>query len=191
MSTLTKRDKLLNSALTLFSSQGIHSTSTASIAKHASVANGTLFHHFENKLALVEALYISIKQTLSQSVVLTAKLQSMPIKAQANALWDITLDWSINNPTQLLFCQQVATENVLPLQTRLQAMKQELSILETLITAGQAQNAIVDFPIELMIDQCQSQIICSSLFFINNPVLVADTNYRTSAFELFWRSIAV
>ena len=191
MSIVSKRDKLLVSALTLFGSQGIHSTSTASIAKHAGVANGTLFHHFDNKLALVEALYISIKQTLSQSAVLSQDMQSMPIKQQANALWDIAIDWAISHPVQLLFGQQVTSENVLPLETRLNAMKQELSILEALILVGQSQQKIADFPIDLMIEQCQSQIICSGLFFINNPTLAQETKYRYSAFELFWRAIAV
>lgn len=188
--TVSKRDKLLNSALDLFSKNGIHSTSTASIAKHAEVATGTLFHHFDNKLALIEALYISIKQGLSQSAVITQDMLSMPMKQQASTLWNIAIDWAISNPTALIFCQQVASENALPLQTRLSAMKQELSVLEAMITAGQSNKEIIDFPLDLMIDQCQAQIITSGLFFINNKSYAADSVYRHSAFELFWRAIA-
>jgi AcrR family transcriptional regulator len=189
--TVSKRDKLLHSALVLFSANGVHNTSTASIAKHAGVATGTLFHHFENKLTLIEALYISIKQGLSQSAIITQEMLSMPMKQKANTLWNIAIDWAINHPTELIFCQQVASDNILPLQTRLKAMKQELSILEELITVGQSNNEIIDFPLDLMINQCQSQIITSGLFFISHPSYMSNSVYRQSAFGLFWRAIAI
>ena len=51
-----KRDKILQAALELFAEQGFRGTSTAQIAKHAGVATGTLFHHFESK----EALYLEL-----------------------------------------------------------------------------------------------------------------------------------
>jgi len=189
--SISKREKLLQSALILFSDNGVHSTSTASIAKHAGVANGTLFHHFESKLALVEALYISIKHQLSQVAVLDAHLVDLPLKQQVSKLWNMTIDWAIENPKALIFCQQVATSNILPLAVRLKAMKQELSILEAMITLGQSQEQIIDFPIDLMIDQCQAQIITSALFFISNEFYAQDKTYRDSAFELFWRAIAI
>lgn len=187
----TKREKLLQSALLLFGENGIHNTSTASIAKHAGVANGTLFHHFDNKKTLIEALYISIKHELSQCVLLTEENQTLPIIQQAQCLWDLSIDWGIKNPSALIFCQQVTAENLLPLSLRLAAMKQELSILETMITTGQAQGKIANYPIDLMLEQCQSQVITSGLFFINNSVLNSDSSYRKSAFDMFWRAIAI
>lgn len=185
----TKRDKLLNSALVLFSENGIHSSSTASIAKHAGVANGTLFHHFENKQTLIESLYVSIKHELSQSVLLTPEHQALSIKQQAQLLWNMSIDWGVNNPAAFIFCQQVTAENILPLSLRLAAMKQELSILETMIIAGQQQDYIAKYPMDLMLEQCQSQIIGSGLFFINNPLISSDIIYRQSAFDMFWRAI--
>lgn len=44
-----KRQAILETALRLFVDQGFHGTSTASIAKQAGVATGTLFHHFPTK----------------------------------------------------------------------------------------------------------------------------------------------
>lgn len=191
MKKSTKRDALLNSALTLFSEQGIHATSTASIAKHAGVANGTLFHHFENKQALVAALYIEIKQQLAAKLVINDTLADLSLKQQVANLWHKALTWAINHPKQLLYFQQVVTERALPQKQRLDAMKQELSILEMLITYGQTNGLIVDFPLDLLLDHCQSQMIASGLFFINNPQLVNNKSYQNNAFELFWRAIAI
>ena len=49
MSKIDKKQAILDTALTLFVSQGFYATSTASIAKTAGVATGTLFHHFASK----------------------------------------------------------------------------------------------------------------------------------------------
>ena len=190
MSKVTKRDLLLSSALTLFSEQGIHSTSTASIAKHAGVANGTLFHHFDNKQSLISALYIASKQQLASELVLSDDLLSQPLKQQVEALWHLALDWAISHPCQLIFFQQVATESALPQALRIEAMKTELSILELMITVGQSQDIIVKYPLDLLLDHCQSQMIASGLFFINNPLLIKNSDYRDNAFNLFWRAIA-
>ena len=53
--TTDKKQAILHSALQLFVNKGFNATSTASIAKAAGVATGTLFHHFptKNLLALV------------------------------------------------------------------------------------------------------------------------------------------
>lgn len=188
---ITKRERLLQSALVLFGENGIHNTSTASIAKHAGVANGTLFHHFDNKKTLIEALYISIKHDLSKYVLLTQADQALPIKQQAQCLWNLSIDWGIKNPAALVFCQQVTAENLLALPLRLAAMKQELAILENMLIAGQAQGKIANYPMDLMLEQCQSQVITSGLFFINNNALSADQLYRQSAFDMFWQAIAI
>jgi AcrR family transcriptional regulator len=52
MTMLSTKDKIYQSALDLFASQGIQSTSTAQISKKAGVASGTLFVHFKSKQEL-------------------------------------------------------------------------------------------------------------------------------------------
>ena len=61
---MTKREKILQTAMNLFIDKGIQSTSTALIAKEAGVATGTLFHHFKTKEELVHALYNLIFDSL-------------------------------------------------------------------------------------------------------------------------------
>ncbi|MEZ9985105.1 TetR/AcrR family transcriptional regulator, partial [Vibrio sp. 10N.261.49.A3] len=61
---ITKRQKILDAALLLFSQQGLEGTSTGQIAKTAGVAKATLFHHFENKSLLIEELFRELKVEL-------------------------------------------------------------------------------------------------------------------------------
>ena len=61
---MTKREIILQTAMSLFIEKGIQSTSTASIAKAANVATGTLFHHFKTKEELITQLYNLIFDSL-------------------------------------------------------------------------------------------------------------------------------
>ena len=60
--TTDKKQAILDSALQLFVKKGFNATSTASIAKAAGVATGTLFHHFPTKKDIMSQLFLSIKQ---------------------------------------------------------------------------------------------------------------------------------
>lgn len=64
MSSSVTRTLIMDSALELFAKQGVHTTSTNSIAKHAGVASGTIFVHFKSKQELVDELYIKYKSEI-------------------------------------------------------------------------------------------------------------------------------
>lgn len=49
----SKKDRILESALKLFSSQGFHSTTTKEIAVDSGVAEGLIFYYFEDKRKLL------------------------------------------------------------------------------------------------------------------------------------------
>ena len=51
-----KRERLLDAARSLFAERGYAATTTAQLARAAGVAEGTVFHHFESKRALLEAV---------------------------------------------------------------------------------------------------------------------------------------
>lgn len=51
-----KKERILESALELFASNGFHATSTSKVAKAAGVSEGLIFRHFENKEGLLKSL---------------------------------------------------------------------------------------------------------------------------------------
>ena len=51
-----KRARLLEAARSLFAEHGYAATTTAQLAREAGVAEGTVFHHFPSKRALLEAV---------------------------------------------------------------------------------------------------------------------------------------
>lgn len=53
---ISKKEYILENALTLFATEGYSSTSTSKVAKHAKVSEGLIFRHFKNKEGLLEAV---------------------------------------------------------------------------------------------------------------------------------------
>lgn len=185
----TKKEQILDSALTLFSEKGIDATSTASIAKAAGVATGTLFHHFPSKQALVHELYLSIKQDLSQQFAPVTTDTDGELKQQACALWNNAIDWAIGSPQKLRFFQMVSASQLLSVQEKANAMAQELGVIFKLIELGQASQEFAKHPMELLALNCQGLFFTASNFYIDNPQYVNDTQYRQSSFDIFWNAL--
>lgn len=64
----TKRQAILSGALGVLDKRGLAGFSMAAVARAAGVATGTIYLYFENKEALLNALYIGMKAELSRQV---------------------------------------------------------------------------------------------------------------------------
>lgn len=90
-----KRKLLIEAAISLFSSQGFWNTSTASIAKHAKVATGTLFNYFSSKQDLIDGVFEEIEQELYRHLVVNL---DDDFKLELRKLWGCYIHWSLDNP---------------------------------------------------------------------------------------------
>lgn len=61
-----RKEKILESALELFASQGYSATPTSKIAKKAGVSEGLIFRHFVNKKGLLEAIMTEAERRLGE-----------------------------------------------------------------------------------------------------------------------------
>lgn len=59
------KDKIIDSALTLFSDQGFHQTSVDQIARHAGVSKGLTYNYFDSKEALLSAIIERASERMS------------------------------------------------------------------------------------------------------------------------------
>jgi AcrR family transcriptional regulator len=187
---INKKQQLLESALTLFVNQGIDATSTASIAKHAGVANGTLFHHFSSKEELVLTLYKIIKQDFATQIE-AFTFDETNLKQQVKLIWEQAINWAITNATKQQFCLQVSQYHQLSGQVKTQILTEAFDFLPKLIEFGQQHNVFANYPLELMIDNAHGQFISGSNYLTNNPKRVTDETHREAIFEMFWKSLTL
>jgi len=97
-----KKKRILEAALNLFTEKGIDNTSTALISKEANVAAGTIYLYFENKVDLINKLYLSIKEESMVSSFLYLFEHSVDYDS-LEKVWMENVEWGVKNPNKFRF----------------------------------------------------------------------------------------
>ncbi len=92
-----KKQALLEAATVAIAHSGI-GASTATIARGARVAEGTLFRYFATKDELLRALYLHLKQLLCRRILGELDLQNSHPKVLLNNIWNSYIDWGMQCP---------------------------------------------------------------------------------------------
>jgi AcrR family transcriptional regulator len=113
-----KRGAILDAAVHEIARRGL-AASTASIAKRAGVATGTLFTYFSNKHVLLNELYLELKREaygrVNANFPATASAE-----ARARHIWTEFLSWGIESPERRKVSLLLTVSDVLTANTRAQ-----------------------------------------------------------------------
>lgn len=92
------RDRVLEAALECFDDVGYDRTSIARIRERSGVSNGALFHHFPNKEAIADALYLEAMRSVQRDY--WSALQQAPgtLRQGVADIIRNMLAWVENNP---------------------------------------------------------------------------------------------
>ena len=99
-----RRESILDAALQCFVERGYHGTSIPEIAEQANIAAGTIYHYFDSKEALVNALYRSWKTKVGQRV-FTRFPQAAPVREQFRAMWNEMVSFAQGAPKAFAFIE--------------------------------------------------------------------------------------
>ncbi|GLP95526.1 TetR/AcrR family transcriptional regulator [Paraferrimonas sedimenticola] len=190
----TKRDAILDAALKLFVEQGFEATSTASVARAAEVATGTLFHHFANKQELLDQLYLQVKEDmasiLAQSVQGAAPPSSaVEYRALVESVWKQSIETALANPLKTRFFYRFFKGHEVSDSINQQAIDQAIGLIGELLQLGQGH--LTHAPLPLMAHMSHSQFLAATEYFMANPELWHQAKHRDAAFQLMWKGISV
>lgn len=99
-----RRESILDAALQCFVERGFHGTAIPQIAEKAAIAAGTIYHYFDSKEALVNALYRHWKSTVARRV-FTAFPQGAPVRQQFRVMWHEMVAFARAEPRAFAFIE--------------------------------------------------------------------------------------
>lgn len=153
--------------------------STGKVARAAEVPNGTLFHYFPTKQALLDALYVYLKQDLVDAIgeVDTAA----PFKAQARMIWDRWTSWAIRYPARHRVVQLLRGADLISSAAVDESASAFVVPSSVLRATGQA-GLLVDLPLEHIVAVVEAQLELAVAAGL-------DADQRAEAFEMAWAGI--
>ena len=143
---LKNREKILDTALRLFTLYGVDATPTARISKEAGVSTGTLFHYFPDKDRLVGQLYLSIKKEMAGAVRCNDD-PSLPTRERIGQGMRGYIAWGVENPLKVRFLDQCYNYPGIREDVQKQAYD-EFSWMAGLITSAVREGLLPDLPAE-------------------------------------------
>src|SRR5580704_10571772 len=111
-----KRSAILDAAVHEIAHNGL-AASTASIAKRAGVASGSLFTYFPDKETLFNELYLELKREVYSRVNADFP-QTASLETRARHVWTQFLSWAIESPERRKVSVLLNVSDVLTADTR-------------------------------------------------------------------------
>ncbi len=144
-----KREAILSGALSVVERQGLAGLSIDSVAKAAGVATGTVYVYFENKEALLNALYVEVKAELGRRVFLGSEA-GIATKPAFERMCVAYLRYVATHSAELVFMHQFHNSPYILEHSR-KATSGTLLPLHQLLERAQAERLLKDLPLPLMI----------------------------------------
>lgn len=124
--TETRQKAILQAALKSFSTKGFTETTMEDIKRLSGASTGSIYHHFENKEMLAQALYLEGRSDLNSS--LLAAITAKPPRVGIKDLIYAYLDWFEQHPDLGQFVMQAGSTEYLGSYVRVVRQKIQLAL---------------------------------------------------------------
>jgi TetR/AcrR family transcriptional regulator, repressor of fatR-cypB operon len=104
MSNIDKRGEIIKASLELIAEHGFHGAPMSMIADRAGVAAGTIYRYFENKDALIIALYAEIDERIG-AVIMKGYEPEKPIRERFLHIFSALLRYFTGNPCDFRYIE--------------------------------------------------------------------------------------
>ncbi|QGZ57510.1 TetR/AcrR family transcriptional regulator [Paraburkholderia acidiphila] len=179
-----KRNALLVAATHAVAEQGVLA-STASIARRAGVAEGTLFTYFENKDVLFQELYLHLKDELAETIMPDYPSEA-DFRLRLEHVFQHYVRWGVANTAGRLAIARLSASGQLWDETRTKGMEPFLAVSQMMEEAVQS-GVLLDAPIAFLYSIIE-RIADTTIEFVERQPDNAE-RHRQLGFHAAWRAI--
>jgi len=177
-----KRNAIMTAAIRVIAAQGL-AAPTATIAKEAGVANGSLFNYFETKADLVNQLYLELKLE-----VMAAALDGLPtqdsLREQAFHVWNGWCQWAVANPDRRRTLALLGVSDEIAPAYREKGRHAYAGIAQ-LMERARASGPMRDQPMAFFMALVESLSCATMDYMIEHPDQAEQ--HSQAGFEALWR----
>lgn len=143
-----KYDAIMQATLDLVIEGGFHGLSMSKIAKRAGVAAATIYVYFDNTEAILNQLYMDLKQLVAKDITQGYK-PFMSAEEGFKIIWRNQFESLINFSKEYLFLEQFANSPFITNISREEGMRQFRPVLE-FFEKAQEKGEIKQMPMEIL-----------------------------------------
>lgn len=184
------RQRLIRTALELFTTHGYHDTTTAQIAKKAGIAEGTIYRHFASKQQLFNELYRAAQRWATKIVQETTRDRDTgPARAQLAAVAQGLIEGAAHDTAVVKLGLLDPPRAVLDDESRKTEREFRLA-LERLIAEGKAQGSVRTGAVEIWTGVWLAAISHALTKVVVGDWKPGDTGVRL-VIDAAWKAISV
>lgn len=140
-----KKNNIIEAALRLLASNGVHATPMSAIAKAANTGMGTIYNYFPTKEKLINAIYVDIKQREETLLLVPSKKRT--VKSQFEHYYLVVTEFYLKNPDCFRFMDQLNGSPIISEESRAEGYRAIRPVIN-IIEQGQQEGLIKNIKIE-------------------------------------------
>lgn len=183
-----KRYKIFETTLKLIAELGLHNTPMSLVSKQSGISTGAIYHHFESKEVLINALYLYVKQGIITSIFENVDIEQHYKETFCN-IWSNYFHYLIKNPDVLSFVEQCSISPIIKEQTRTEAENLAEPLIH-FVRKGVQENFLVDNEIELILAIMNGNIVALAKLYISNMMPI-NKEIENRAIEISWKGLSL
>jgi len=144
-----KYDAIMQATLTLVSTEGFHGISMAKIAKAAGVAPATIYTYFENKEAILNQMYLDLKELVAKDMLRGVK-PYMTTKEGFKLIWRNFYDSILHHSREFDFLNQFTSSPFITQFSKEEGHRQ-FKPMKDFFARGMDKGDIKQMPLDLLL----------------------------------------
>jgi AcrR family transcriptional regulator len=181
-----KIEKIFEATFELIAKKGIHNTSVSAIAKKSRVATGTIYHYFESKEVLINALYLSLREEMLKALMAGYDAER-GYRAKFFRIWFNYYDYLVDNAEILSFVEQCANTPIITDQTQKKA-DAIVSPLLKFFQTGIDKGTLKQDNVQLIVSLLHGSVVSLAKLQISGRLAATD-EVKLSVAEFCWKGL--